>query len=107
MRLPLLNTTKNMPEPTSFSKEQKAEIVSSIQRYFAENLDSELSEIQAGFLLEFFVSEIGPFAYNQGIEDAQKYFIRATEDLPGTCFHEGLTFWRSQKGAGRAVRRKP
>ncbi len=78
-----------------------------MQRYFAENLDSELSDMQAGFLLEFFVSEIGPFAYNKGVEDAQKYFIRATEDLPGTCFHEALTFWKSQRGAGRAVRRKP
>ncbi len=78
-----------------------------MQRYFAENLDSDLSEMQAGFLLEFFMSEIGPFAYNQGVEDAQKHFIRATEDLPGTCFQEALTFWKSQRGAARAVRRKP
>ena len=93
--------------PPSFSKEQKAEIVSSIQRYFAENLDRELSEMQAGFLLEYFMSEIAPFAYNQGVEDAQKYFIGAAGDLPGTCFHEALAYWKTQKGAGRAVRRKP
>jgi uncharacterized protein (DUF2164 family) len=96
-----------MPEPTSFSKDQKAEIIASIQRYFAENLDGELSDIQAGFLLEFFMSEIAPFAYNKGVEDAQRYFIRATEDLPGTCFHEALTYWKSQRGNARAVRRKP
>jgi len=93
--------------PPSFSKEQKAEIVSSMQRYFTENLDCDLSEIQAGFLLEYFMSEIAPFAYNKGVEDAQRYFIRATEDLPNTCFHEAQTYWKSQKGIGRVVRRKP
>ena len=93
--------------PPSFSKEQKAEIVSSIRRYFAENLDRDLSEMEAGFLLEYFMSEIAPFAYNKGVEDAQRYFVRVTEDLPGTCFVEPLTHWKSQKGAGRAVSRKP
>jgi uncharacterized protein (DUF2164 family) len=93
--------------PPSFSKEQKAEIVASIRRYFAENLDGELSEMQAGFLLEYFMSEIAPFAYNKGVEDAQKYFLRVTEDLPSACFHEALTYWKTQKGFGRVVRRKP
>ena len=91
----------------SFSKEQKAELVASIQRYCAENLDGEVSQIQAGFLLEYFMSEIAPFAYNKGVEDAQKHFIRATEDLPGACFQEALTYWKTHKGTGRVVRRKP
>ena len=50
------------------------------------------------------MSEIAPFAYNQGIEDAQKYFATVTGDLPGTCFQEALSYWKTQKGA---VRRKP
>ena len=53
------------------------------------------------------MSEIAPFAYNKGGEDAQKHFIRATEDSPGACFHEALTYWKTHKGAGRVVRRKP
>jgi uncharacterized protein (DUF2164 family) len=90
----------------SFSKEQKAEIVSSLQRYFGEKMDLELSELQAGFLLEYFMRELAPFAYNKGVEDAQKYFIRVTDDLPSSCFQEALTYWKTQKG-GREVRRKP
>jgi uncharacterized protein (DUF2164 family) len=89
-----------------FSKDRKAEIVSSLRRYFAENLDCELSKMQAGFLLEYITNEVGPFAYNQGVEDAQKYFLRMTEDLPGTCFHEPMTFWKTQKNASGAVGRK-
>lgn len=78
-----------------------------MQRYFVENLDRDLSEMEAGFLLEYFMSEVAPFAYNQGVEDAQKHFIRAAEDLPGTCFHEALTYWKTRKGSGRGVSRKP
>lgn len=90
--------------PPSFSKEQKAEILSSIRRYFTENLDAELSEMQAGFLLEYFMKEIAPFAYNKGVEDAQAFLVSKIDDLPGTCFHEPLTHW---KGSSRSVRRKP
>ena len=86
---------------TPFSKDQKAEIVTSLRRYFTENFDSNLSEMQAGFLLEYLMTEIGPFAYNQGVEDAQKYFLRMTEDLPGTCFQEPMTHWKTRKGTVR------
>ena len=54
-----------------FPKEQKAEVIRSIQRFFSDKLELELSELQAGFLLEYFFQEIAPFAYNEGVEDAQ------------------------------------
>lgn len=92
---------------TPFSKDQKAEIAASLRCYFTENLDCDLSEMQAGFLLEYFMNAIGPIAYNKGVEDAQKYFLRMTEDLPGTCFQEPMTHWKNLKIASGAVRRKP
>ena len=91
----------------AFSKEQEAEIVSSLRRYFTENLEWDLSEMQARFLLEYLVSEIAPFAYNKGVDDAQRFLLRLTEDLPNTCFQEPMGYWKTQKHASRAVRRKP
>ena len=88
------------------SNEQKAEVIDSIRRFFSDKLDLEVSELQAGFLLEYFFHEIAPFAYNEGIGDAQKYLIRAAEDLPGSCFREPLRYWDAQ-GAAHGVRRKP
>jgi uncharacterized protein (DUF2164 family) len=88
------------------SKEQKAEITASIRRFFSEKLDCELSEIQAGCLLDYFFQEIAPFAYNQGVADAQKYLLRTGEDLLGTCFQEPLTYWENHAGT-QGVRRKP
>jgi uncharacterized protein (DUF2164 family) len=90
----------------SLSKEQKAEVIGSIRRFFREKLELELSELQAGFLLDYFLVEIAPFAYNEGIADAQKFLVRLCEDLPSTCFQEPLTYWDLNDKSQR-VRRKP
>lgn len=90
----------------SLSKEQKAEIIESIRRFFNEKLELEVSELQAGFLLDYFSHEIAPVAYNQGVSDAQKYLIRLSEDLPGSCFQEPLTYWE-ERSSSEKVRRKP
>ena len=90
----------------SLSKEQKAEVIGSIRRFFSEKLELEVSELQAGFVPEYFLSEIAPLAYNEGIADAQKCLIRLAEDLPGTCFQEPLTY-RDVDDKSQKVRRKP
>ena len=87
------------------SKEKQAEATQSIIRFFNEKLDIELSEFQAASLLAYFFHEIAPFAYNQGVQDAQEQLLRVSEDLPGTCFQEPLTYWDEDKAP--RVRRKP
>jgi uncharacterized protein (DUF2164 family) len=93
--------------PSPITKEQKQDVVESLKRFFTETLDSELSDLQAGFFLDYIMSEIAPFAYNQGVEDARKFIAAQADELPGTCFQEAMTYWKTQKGASRGVRRKP
>ena len=88
------------------SKEQKEDVIRSIRKFFAEKLEIELSELQATFLVDYFFHEIAPFAYNQGVEDAQKHLVQLAEDLPGTRFHEPLTYWDAHDSS-HVVRRKP
>jgi uncharacterized protein (DUF2164 family) len=88
------------------SKERKEEVIRSTQRFFAEKLEIELSELQAAFLVDYVFHEIAPFAYNQGVEDAQKHLVQLAEDLPGTCFQEPLTYWDAHDSS-HVVRRKP
>ena len=88
------------------AKEQKVEIVESLRRFAAEELEAEWSEVRAGFVLEYFLKEIGPLLYNQGVEDSQKFLRRAVEDVPGTCFEEPMRYWEKESGS-RGVRRKP
>jgi len=49
--------------------------------------------MRAGFLLNYFMKEIAPFAYNHGVKDAESYFRGKVEDLSATCFEAGLTYW--------------
>ena len=77
-------------EPT---KQEIADIIPSLQRYFREELDEELGELQAKLLLDYLMKEIAPYAYNRGVRDAEKYFRAMVEDLPVTCFEDELTYW--------------
>lgn len=71
-------------------------VVYSIQKYLNEEFDQDVSTMKAKFLLEYFLQEIGPFAYNQGVSDAEAFFRAKLEDLSGTCFEDGLNYWKNQ-----------
>ena len=53
-------------------KDVRKEAIESIQRYFDENHEERIGNIQAGALLNFFVEELGPVIYNIAIQDAQE-----------------------------------
>ena len=54
-----------------FSNEEKEAIVAKLQRYFSDELDQEIGQFDAEFLLDFFAEEIGKLFYNRGLYDAQ------------------------------------
>ncbi len=62
-----------------FEKEERAAIVGKIQRYFVDELESQIGVIPAEQLLNFFTETIGPFYYNQGLNDAQAVFVKAVD----------------------------
>ena len=55
-----------------FSKEEKARLTRKVQLYFNDELDQEIVQFPAQFLLDFFSEEIGPYYYNRGLIDAQE-----------------------------------
>lgn len=54
-----------------FSKDEKAIIVRKLQMYFNEELDQDLGQFDAEFLLDFFSEEVGAYYYNRGLYDAR------------------------------------
>lgn len=64
-----------------FSKEEKALMVEKLQRYFAKELDQELGEFDAEFLLDFFADEMGAFFYNRGLYDAEAALSVKVEEI--------------------------
>lgn len=54
-----------------FSKEETDRLTRKIQLYFNEELDQEIGQFPAQFMLDFICKEIGPYYYNRGLMDAQ------------------------------------
>ncbi|MFG6121364.1 DUF2164 domain-containing protein [Thalassobacillus sp. B23F22_16] len=53
------------------TKDEREQIVTSIQEYFEVERGEQIGSIAAEQLLDFFMKELGPFIYNQGIRDAK------------------------------------
>lgn len=56
----------------NLSKEDKEQIIAQIQSYFELERGEELGLIGAEQFYHYFVKEIGPYIYNQGVRDAKK-----------------------------------
>ncbi|GAA6134725.1 DUF2164 domain-containing protein [Oceaniserpentilla sp. 4NH20-0058] len=61
--------------------QQKKDAIEKIKRYFLHNLDQDIGQFDAEFLLDFFSSEIGSFFYNKGLQDAGVLVSEKLEDL--------------------------
>ncbi|QPC48090.1 DUF2164 domain-containing protein [Mangrovibacillus cuniculi] len=53
-------------------KEKKQQIVEELKEWFYQERAEELGDIGAENMMEFFLQEIGPYFYNQGVKDARK-----------------------------------
>ncbi|MNU67855.1 hypothetical protein D3C71_572100 [compost metagenome] len=69
-----------------FSKDEKAILVRKMQTYFADELQQQIGQFDAEFLLDFISSEIGPYYYNRGLYDAQTALNARVEDLQDSIY---------------------
>ncbi|SHN28074.1 DUF2164 domain-containing protein [Gracilibacillus kekensis] len=70
-----------MKAPFTISKEKKEEMITSIQDFYLNERQEEIGNLEAGFLLDFFMNEIAPTFYNQGIKDAHQFLSEKLEDV--------------------------
>lgn len=66
--------------------ERRSMLFDSIVRFHQEEFDELLSEFRAASLLDFFVRELGPPVYNQGVRDAAGYIQEKITDIEGDVF---------------------
>lgn len=64
-----------------FSKDEKEILAQKIQAYFRDELNSEIGQFDALFLLDFVSEEIGSYFYNRGLYDAQAILQKRVEDI--------------------------
>ncbi len=66
---------------TTFTRERKDDLIQQIQAYFAAEMDQELGNFEAEFLLDFFSENMGPHYYNQAIRDVHKHLTGYLDTL--------------------------
>lgn len=69
-----------------FSADEKQQIVKKIKLYFQEELDQDIGNFDAEFLIDFFAEEIGGYFYNRGIYDAQALLSQKIEELAESLY---------------------
>ncbi len=72
---------KRKTETITFAKQEKEVIVKRIRQYFAEELQQEIGQFDAEFLLQFFADEFGAYFYNRGLLDAMAILAKKTDDI--------------------------
>lgn len=84
---------------TELSREDRAQAIASLERYFAEELDQRIGNIAAGALLNFFLEEVGPLVYNQAVAQVQERLQERIQELD-IEFHEDPFQYRRRRQAG-------
>ena len=75
-------------------KEDRAQSITSIERYFSENMDEKIGNIAAGALLGFFLEEIGPLVYNKAVADVQERLQARLSEVDIEIHEDAFQYWR-------------
>ena len=75
-------------------KEVRQQAISSIERYFQENMDEKIGNIAAGALLGFFVDEIGPVIYNMAVAEVQERIQTKVMEIDLEVTEDPFQYWR-------------
>ena len=79
------------------SKEARATAILSIERYYQENFDERIGNIQAAALLHFFLEEIAPSVYNQAVGAVQERLIARVSEVDIECHEDEFGYWAKQR----------
>jgi uncharacterized protein (DUF2164 family) len=72
-----------MKKNIEISKEVKKEIIEEIKEFFLKERDEEIGELAAELVFDFIAEKIGPYFYNQALNDAHYFLSEKLEDLYG------------------------
>lgn len=76
------------------SREDRAQAVASIERWFREHMDEPIGNVAAGGLLGFLLEEIGPSIYNKAVADVQERLQMRVAELDIEIHEDVFGYWR-------------
>lgn len=69
-----------------FTTEEKEVLIPKIKMYLSEELDVDIGNFDAEFLLDFFSEEVGPYFYNRGIKDSLDMLDTRMEEVKESIY---------------------
>ena len=78
-------------------KDSRRGIITSIERYFDENMDEPIGSLGAETLLNFFLDELGPLVYNKAVADVQERLLVRVSELDIEHHEDEFGYWAKQK----------
>jgi len=69
-----------------FTKQEKELLVQKLKHYFSNELDQDIGQFDAEFLLDFFGKEMGIYYYNHGLTDAQDIFKSRVDSITDAIY---------------------
>jgi len=75
------------------TKEDRAQAIASIERYFNQNFEEKIGNIAAGALLGFMLEEVGPSVYNKAVSDVQQRMQARIADLDFEVHEHEFAYW--------------
>ncbi len=70
-----------MNDKIAINKENRKLMIDLIKTFFLKERDEDLGDLSASVILDFFIKELAPEFYNQGVFDSYKYMNDRIEDL--------------------------
>lgn len=80
-------------------KETEKYLLTSVKRYFEEEMDEKIGDLKAMRFLDFCLREIGPRIYNQAISDARAYILAKTSELGDVRYEAEFDYWKKEPDA--------
>jgi uncharacterized protein (DUF2164 family) len=75
--------------------------VASIERWFQEERDERIGNIEAAALLNFFLQEVGPSIYNRAVADVQERLQARVAEVDVDVHEDEFAFWHQRGKAKR------
>jgi uncharacterized protein (DUF2164 family) len=85
-------------------KDLRAQAIASIERYFRENMEEPIGNVAAGWLLGFFLEEIGPSIYNKAVLDVQERLQSRVSELDFEVHEDEFQYWRKYERPAKGRR---
>lgn len=64
-----------------FNNIEKENIIKDIKSFFYDELDQDIGDLKAMFVLDFFIETIGLDIYNKGVEDSYNFIFNKLNDI--------------------------